>query len=1541
MIGTESQLHSLAGTLRMHPMFRSIWRRFLFAKKKQPRLKPGLRVRPIFERLEDRFNPSTTLNPLNGGLQIVIAGADTVTLSTANGALVVSDATSGQTITDNTAKFTLNGTSGRQQATENAALITDFSAITITGTGSGQSVLFNGGFFVATNVNDGTISSVAFNAAPSYFSGDVNMLTATSLTLNASISGTGAINITVAGVNLGITANANITSQGGPINLQATGNVNIGQNVSIISSTNTISLSADMTPAGNGDDGVGVVNIGAGDDILGTKVNLRGADVQVDPSATFGSKGILPPAFLSGLNHPIDMAVDRNGNLFVGDGVSIKEFAPGSTVPTRTLTGLKSGAGDLVFDQMGNLYVCDGSVVSVFAPGSTTPTAELTGLTDPFALAVDSKGDLFVLDRELNTIFEFKPGSTKPSASFPLPDDGPFGSSFFCLAIDNNDNIYAGDIEYGDIVKIDPQHPANLIHLTGAMNPDAMAFDASGNLYVANGNSGDTITKYAPGGISPSATLTGVLNSTALAFDSQGNLFVSNLLGITEFKPGATSPAVTFGSSGYVRPSIVSDSTGDLYVSQGAVAKYTFNPPTISSVTIRSSIPSRPMSLGGSNDSVVAGINMTSAALARIFTAPTGTVTFGDSNQTGNITFHTATRATTSGASTVVMQSITGPGQIILDDGQGAATALNGNGGTVSLTSGTGGIQALSAPNNIAEIANASTVSLTSGAGIGTTQPLELNVTNLTTDTTAANGNQFLNSLGTVSASLNSGTGTINLAGNGTFQLAGNSFSASALVNNGTITSSVTIGSGQTLTGDGKTGPINAQSGGTLNSGSSVSTLALGSISLQPGSNFNAVLNSTSNYTQDVVVATGTVNLAGANLVLSGSLTPANGQTFTIINNSGTQPVSGTFNGLPEGAIIPNFLGSSLIATISYKGGDGNDVVLTVVQQVATTTTVSAPSNSAIYGQSIAFTATVTTSSTSNQGSMQTVFSDLGAGLSWDHNNSYVLGDPTGSGTLANGVKAMEFTASQTVPLTTIELPLGSDRNVASIFDVRLMTDKNGQPGNTLESFQVSNLPILFSSSQDLTICTSKLHPMLVAKTKYWITISPGSKSSSGGWYVSLPSQEGTVAFSPDGGISWTLAPYGNNQLAAFAIFGGNITPPNPVGQVEFFDDSTNTDLGPGTLTGALNGTATWTLTTAPGQLQVTGTEHTIRARFISSGNFGTSSGTLVGGETITPAPLTITAVPNTRAYDGTTSAAAVPLITGTVFGTDTPNFIETYDTPDVGTGKTLTPSGSVNDGNGGNDYSYSFVSANTGVITPPTVSITVKNGYNSITEPVIGTRSLYYFTISLSVVYSKPVIVWYSTKDGSATAGEDFIRMYHYQVYFPANTHGSTLTTPPSRNIAVTIKSDASDGQNPETFSVVLDAARNAIVDPNQQSATATIVQRTQAALPVVNIADFTAPGPNTGSTVFDIPITLSGGPSDQSVTIFYSTSNGTASAGLNFVNIGHGELTIPAGKTGATIYITVLADPLANAGETFTITLFNPLGAVLGTSTATVTIA
>jgi len=71
------------------------------------------------------------------------------------------------------------------------------------------------------------------------------------------------------------------------------------------------------------------------------------------------------------------------------------------------------------------------------------------------------------------------------------------------------------------------------------------------------------------------------------------------------------------------------------------------------------------------------------------------------------------------------------------------------------------------------------------------------------------------------------------------------------------------------------------------------------------------------------------VDLTGGtlNTSLSNGFIPSVGQTFTIIDNKSTDPVTATFAGLAEGS---TFTSQGVTYSITYKGGTGNDVVLTV-----------------------------------------------------------------------------------------------------------------------------------------------------------------------------------------------------------------------------------------------------------------------------------------------------------------------------------------------------------------------------------------------------------------------------------------------------------------------------------------------------------------------------------------------------------------------------------------------------------------------------------
>ena len=89
-------------------------------------------------------------------------------------------------------------------------------------------------------------------------------------------------------------------------------------------------------------------------------------------------------------------------------------------------------------------------------------------------------------------------------------------------------------------------------------------------------------------------------------------------------------------------------------------------------------------------------------------------------------------------------------------------------------------------------------------------------------------------------------------------------------------------------------------------------------------------------------------------------------------------------------------------------------------------------------------------------------------------------------------------------------------------------------------------------------------------------------------------------------------------------------------------------------------------------------------------------------------AALTLTATANTKTYDGTTSAAATPTVSGLI-GTDTvTDLVEAYADKNAGRGKTLSVTGyTVNDGFGGGNYAVRTVADSTGAIDQAAITVT------------------------------------------------------------------------------------------------------------------------------------------------------------------------------------------------------------------------------------------
>ena len=178
------------------------------------------------------------------------------------------------------------------------------------------------------------------------------------------------------------------------------------------------------------------------------------------------------------------------------------------------------------------------------------------------------------------------------------------------------------------------------------------------------------------------------------------------------------------------------------------------------------------------------------------------------------------------------------------------------------------------------------------------------------------------------------GAGTMTLLQNntltGTFTV-----TAGVLIVDGQQTNAVTLNGG-TIGGKGRVGAITGSSG-TVSPGASPGILTTqGNVVLTSLNSFRAEMNGTRNSVVinalDVLDVAGTVNLGGSQLIASVGFSSVPGNTFTIIDNDGVDPIVGTFANLAQGAA---FVVNGFTLQISYRGGTGNDVVLTHLSNIA------------------------------------------------------------------------------------------------------------------------------------------------------------------------------------------------------------------------------------------------------------------------------------------------------------------------------------------------------------------------------------------------------------------------------------------------------------------------------------------------------------------------------------------------------------------------------------------------------------------------------
>jgi hypothetical protein len=215
----------------------------------------------------------------------------------------------------------------------------------------------------------------------------------------------------------------------------------------------------------------------------------------------------------------------------------------------------------------------------------------------------------------------------------------------------------------------------------------------------------------------------------------------------------------------------------------------------------------------------------------------------------------------------------------------------------------------------------------------------------------------------------------------------------------------------------------------------------------------------------------------------------------------------------------------------------------------------------------------------------------------------------------------------------------------------------------------------------------------------------------------------------------------------------------------------------------------------------------------------------------------------------------------------------------------------------------------------PPPVA--VKVGFSPTTyrvaEGAAGTKTSVPLTVRLSAAQSSPLKVGYATSNGSAGSGSDYVSQSR-TVTIPA---GQTQAT-----ISVLVVGD-SIGEIDETFTVRLTSVpQGTIIDA--PSATVTIVNDDGAVpLPAVRVSTASVTEGNTGSPKMTFTITLAKAMTTATV-LTYATLDGTAKAGSHYV-AATGTVTIPAGRTSATVTVTVRPNRIVDGNRTLSLQVRN----------------
>jgi Calx-beta domain/Domain of unknown function (DUF4114) len=199
-------------------------------------------------------------------------------------------------------------------------------------------------------------------------------------------------------------------------------------------------------------------------------------------------------------------------------------------------------------------------------------------------------------------------------------------------------------------------------------------------------------------------------------------------------------------------------------------------------------------------------------------------------------------------------------------------------------------------------------------------------------------------------------------------------------------------------------------------------------------------------------------------------------------------------------------------------------------------------------------------------------------------------------------------------------------------------------------------------------------------------------------------------------------------------------------------------------------------------------------------------------------------------------------------------------------------------------------------------------------------------FTLTRTGDLTQSLTVAY-TLSGTASDNDDYQSILDTVTFNPGEDTATIELAPIDDNLY--------EGDETVTLTLI-DGGTDYQLSPIDLAATVTITDNDTQ--PIISIANITQTEGNIGMTNYGFNLTLSN-PSVETITVDYSTADGTATAGSDYT-AATGKVTFNPGETSKTIEIAVNGDTALERDETFAVNLTNPIGSTLDRVTGVGTI-